>query len=869
MRSGPKAYLVATAALAGAVLLRFVLDPLMGDQLPLVTLFGAVAAAVWIGGYLPALVVVVPGYIACDYLFIAPRHTFVADVPSLVGLAAYVFTCALILAIGEAMRHAQAEAAERGEVLRVTLASIGDAVIATDTTGDVTYLNAVAERLTGWTNEDAQGEPLETVFRIVNEHTRERSPNPAERALREGVIVGLANHTVLIARGGVESPIDDSAAPIRDASGGVSGCVLIFRDVTERREAEKRDAIQLLDARLLASIVESSEDAIVRKSLDGTVQSWNAAAERLFGYDAAEAIGRHISLVIPPDRLSEENEIISRLKAGQRVEHFETVRVRKDGSPVQVSLTISPIRDAEGQVVGASKIVRDITERKATEAEREKFFTLVENSTDFIGICDPDAVPIYVNPAGLKLVGLRGVHDPRARNMREFFFPEDQQRIMEEFFPKVVADGHGEVEVRFRNFDTGAARWMAYKVRKLTDADGRVVAFATVSQDVTDRRRLEDHLRRLADDLSAADQRKNEFLATLAHELRNPMAPIGNMLEVLKRAGDDDERRAGAIETMDRQLTQLARLVDDLLDLSRITHNRIDLRRQRVDLSSVIQQAVLAARPLIDASGHRITLALSREPIYLNADPVRLTQIFGNLLNNSCKYTDPGGSIAVATARDRGDAVITIEDNGAGIPPDKLESIFEMFSQLGRTETSSQGGLGIGLTLVRRLVQLHGGSVEARSTGAGQGSAFVVRMPIEDAPEAVVPQPVTRPTQARRILVVDDNQDAAESLSMLLSITGHETKMAHDGGVAFDCAERERPDVVLLDLGLPTLSGYEVCRRIRQQPWGGEMFLIALTGWGQDEDRQKTREAGFDGHLVKPVAYDALLKLLDSLGVTR
>ena len=394
----------------------------------------------------------------------------------------------------------------------------------------------------------------------------------------------------------------------------------------------------------------------------------------------------------------------------------------------------------------------------------------------------------------------------------------------------------------------------------------RVIGFATVSQDVTDRRRLEDHLRQLADDLSEADQRKNEFMATLAHELRNPLAPISNMLEVLKRSGDDGERRAGAIETMDRQLTQLVRLVDDLLDLSRITHNRIELRRGRVELSSIIQQAVLGAQPLADAVGHRIHLALSREPIYLNADPVRLTQIFGNLLNNSCKYR--------SWRLDHGDEARDRRRGHYHRGQRRRHSVrqarddFEMFEQLDRSGPSSQGGLGIGLTLVRRLVQMHGGSVEARSAGVGKGSVFVVRMPIEDAPEAIALQPVTRPSHVRRILVVDDNFDAAESLSMLLSITGHETSMAHDGGVAYDCAERERPDVVLLDLGLPTLSGFEVCRRIRQEPWGREIFVIALTGWGQDEDRQKTREAGFDGHLVKPVAYDALLRLLDSLGVT-
>ena len=861
------AYPFAIAALAAAVLLRWVLDPLMGDQLPLVTLFGAVAATVWFGGYLPGLVVAIPGYLLCHYLFIQPRGLFAFDLATMVGLAAYLFTCAIIIGIGEAMRRAQARAAERSDLLRVTLGSIGDAVITTNMHGEVSYLNAVAEKLTGWTSDEALGEPLETVFRIVNEQTREPAPNPAERALQSGAIVGLDNHTVLLAKGGVEHPIDDSAAPITDAEGNISGSVLIFRAISERRDFEKRDAVRLLEARLLASIVESSDDAIVRKSLDGIVQSWNAAAERLFGYPAAEAIGRHISLVIPPDRLAEEDAIIARLKRGQRVEHFETVRVRRDGSQVQVSLTISPIHDAAGHVVAASKIVRDVTDRKRVEADREKFFKLVESSTDFIGICDANGVPLYMNPAGLKLVGLRGIDDPRGASVREFFFPEDQARIMDEFFPSVIANGHGEVDVRFRNFDTGTARWMAYKVLKLTDTAGQMVGFATVSQDVTDRRRLEDHLRSLAADLSEADQRKNEFLATLAHELRNPLAPLSNMVAVLKLAGDDETRRANAIETMDRQLTQLVRLVDDLLDLSRITHNRIELRRGRVELSSVIQQAVHTARPLVDAAGHRLILALSREPIHLNADPVRLSQVFGNLLNNSSKYTEPGGTITVTTARETGDAVIVVEDTGVGIPADQLENVFDMFSQLDRSGKSSQGGLGIGLTLVRRLVQMHGGSVEARSAGAGQGSAFVVRLPIEEVAATDEPEVLKRPTQARRILVVDDNRDAAESLSMLLSITGHETAMAHDGAAAYESADRERPDVVLLDLGLPTLSGYEVCRRIRQQPWGREMFVIALTGWGQDEDRQKTREAGFDGHLVKPVAYDALLRLLDSLGV--
>ena len=628
-------------------------------------------------------------------------------------------------------------------------------------------------------------------------------------------------------------------------------------------------ADRLLDARLLAAIVESSDDAIISKSLDGIIQSWNAAAERLFGYTAEQAVGRHISLVIPQDRIAEEDEIIASLKAGRRVEHFETERLRSDGRRIYVSLTISPIKDDAGNVVGASKIVRDITDRRRGEAERERLVTLVENSTDFIGISDPEGVPLYVNPAGLKLVGLENMDDARRTHIREFFFPEDQARIMDQFFPSVVATGHGEVEVRFRNFRTHEARWMSYKVLKLTESDGRIVGYATVSQDVTHRKQLEDNLRRLATDLSEVDRRKNEFLATLSHELRNPLAPLRNMVEILKRGSR--EHAALAVDMMERQLGQLVRLVDDLLDISRITHNRIELRRSRVEVASAIHQAVEGARPLAEEAGHRIEVRLPRESIYVNADPVRLAQIVGNLLNNSCKYTPAGGRISVTAERDGNEAVITVADTGIGIPPANLSSIFEMFAQIDGSIERSRGGLGIGLTLVKRLVEMHGGSIEARSEGEGQGSEFIVRMPaiIEAAAAATIAAAPQRTANNYRILVVDDNEDAATSLATLLQMTGHESFTAFDGPAALEAMERHRPDAVLLDIGLPGLSGYEVCRRARAQPWGSDMTLIALTGWGQEEDRQKTQDAGFDGHLVKPVEYAALVAQLDALGATR
>ncbi len=863
-----KNYAIGFAILAAVILLRWLLDPILGNALPLVTLYGAVAAAVWLGGYRLAIPVSILGYLTCHYLFIPPRgYLYLDDAANVVGVIAYLFTCALIIVFGEVARLSHFRVTESRETFRVTLRSIGDAVITTDNNSHITYINEVGESLTGWSYSEALGKPLEQVFKIVNEVTRKSVENPVERALREGVVVGLANHTVLINKNGKEYPIDDSAAPIRDELGHVSGCVLIFRDVTQQRLSENEKSRQLHTARVLASIVQYSNDAIISKSLDGIIQSWNAAAESLFGYTSEEVIGKHISLVIPQDRVAEEDQIIERLKAGLPVEHFETVRRRNDDSRIDVSLTVSPLKDDEGNVIGASKIVRDVSERKRAESERQKFVTMIESSTDFIGMCDLQGVPFFINRAGLDLVGLESIEAASGVTIVDFFFPEDQDRIMKQFFPSVLKNGNGEIEIRFRNFKTGEARWMAYKVLTLTDVDDKPVGFATVSQDITERKRLENDLRNLAADLSETDRRKNEFLATLAHELRNPLAPMSNMLEVLKRSEGDVEVLKNAHATIERQLNQMVRLVDDLLDLNRITHDRLELRRSQVELSAVIQQAIEVAQSLFNAANQELSVDLPHEPLYLTADRARLAQVFGNLLNNSSKYTQANGKIAIKARRDGGEVVVTVSDNGAGIPSDKLKSIFEMFNQVDRTADDAQGGLGIGLTLVRRLVEMHGGSVEATSAGEGQGSEFIVRLPVtrsspvsENEPAKVEALPAEH-----SILVVDDNRDSAESLSMLLQITGNKTYLAHDGMEALEAVEKYRPEVVLLDIGLPKLNGFEVCRRVREFPWAQGTVMIALTGWGQDDDRRKSKEAGFDGHLVKPVDYDKLLALLNTL----
>jgi PAS domain S-box-containing protein len=643
---------------------------------------------------------------------------------------------------------------QQSELLRITLASIGDAVITTDTEGRVTSLNPVAESLTGWTQQDAQGKPLDDVFRAFHEESGQPVVNPATKSLREGQVVGLANHAVLRARDGTERAVDDSAAPIKDPQGNVLGVVLIFRDVTEARRA--------VEARLrLSAIVESSDDAIISKNLDGIIVSWNKAAERLYGYTAEEVVGKPIALLVPPDQPDELPGIMARLRRGERIEHFETVRVCKDGRRLDVSLTISPVKGAGGRIIGASKIARDITARKQAEE-------MLRQS-----------------------------------------------------------------EARFRQIATENAS--------------------------------------LLEALKEADHRKDEFLAILAHELRNPLAPVKNAVQILQAKGPPVPELQWARGVIDRQVRQLTRLVDDLLDVSRINKGKIELRKERAPLAEVVNGAVEASRPLIEKWGHKLTVALPAEPLFLEADQARLSQVVQNLLNNAAKYTEQGGRIWLTAERQGDQALIRVKDTGIGIPPAMLSRIFDMFTQVDRSLERSQGGLGIGLTLVQRLVELHGGTVKVVSPGPGKGSEFTIRLPI--APEVrgkEMQQPGADGEEEagskRRILVVDDNKDAADSLAMLLRITGNEVHSAYDGLEAVGAVAAFQPDIVLMDIGLPKLNGYDAARRMREQPSGQGAVLIALTGWGQDEDRRRSKEAGFDYHMVKPVDPAELQGLLRELG---
>ncbi|HEX4144668.1 MAG TPA: CHASE3 domain-containing protein [Pirellulales bacterium] len=534
------------------------------------------------------------------------------------GLAAFVW---LLNRHFRAINKSAAALYEQKELLRATLASIGDGVIVTDAGGRVTFLNAVAENLTGWRAGDAIGRPLEAVFYIVNEETRKKVDNPAMRALREGRIMGLANHTVLISKDGTEWPIDDSAAPIADSNRVTCGAVLVFREIKERKHQEQE---------LLAQTAKLEE----------------------------------------------------------------------------------------------------------------------------------------------------------------------------------------------------------------------------------------------------SDRRKTEFLATLAHELRNPLAPINNALQLWPHAENNREQMEQLRATMDRQVRQMIRLIDDLMDVSRISRGKIQLRKQAVSIDTLLQGALESLKPFIESLGHHITLATADVALCVNGDVARLTQVFGNLLHNAAKYTGRSGTIWISALRRGQDAVISIRDNGPGIPRHMLSEIFEMFRQVDATLDRSHGGLGIGLTLVKRIVEAHGGTVEARSEGPGAGTEFIVTLPALPAKAngESVPGRRNRIHQLsnlprHKILVVDDVEASATTMAMLLRAIGQDVEIRYDGMAALDWLTTGKADVVFLDISMPGMDGYEVARRIRAMPRLNNLVLVALTGYGQDEDRRKAFEAGFNHHLVKPVSIDALEQLLQGLPV--
>ncbi|MEO5859259.1 MAG: PAS domain S-box protein, partial [Pyrinomonadaceae bacterium] len=914
--------------------------------------------------------------------------------------------------------------------LATTLASIGDGVITTSSTGVVAHLNPVAESLTGWKSGEAVGRPIEEVFSIVNETTRETIESPVSRAIRSRSIVELENHTLLIRPDGTEIAILDSAAPIFADDGDIEGAVLIFHDYSSRRETQRkleRSEYELRDffenatvgihwvgedgtilranqheldmvgyareeyvghniadfhadapvidkilqaltageslhehpARLnckdgsiknvlissnvfredgkfihtrcftrdvtafivaeeakehLAAIVGASLDAIISKALDGTITSWNEGAEHHFGYTAEQAIGKNVRMLIPEDRLEEEKMIVDRLKKGERITTYDTVRLRSDGTPIEVSLTISPIKDASGQIVGASKFARDITDRKSAEravAESEERLRLALDAGR-MGTWEWRIAENKViwSPGLEKIHGLEpGTFDGTFEAYKNDIHPDDRERVLGEMTRTLNEGRDHHVEYRLLLSD-GTVTWVEGRGKLFGDDSGAPVRMLGICADITGRKQAEhqlrekekqlvrngevfkrlveqspfgiytvdsqfrlhqvsigaqvvfrnvrpligrdfaevmrilwpeplasdllaifrhtletgesylapsltaprsdiedvesyewqlhrvtlpesqfgvvcyffdstklkqteEELRTVAANLSEADRRKNEFLAMLAHELRNPLAPIRNSLQIMQITSVNGDQ--AALDMMERQLNQLVRLVDDLLDISRISTGKIELRKDRIELASFIKHAVEAVRPTCENLGIELRVELPKEPIFMEGDSTRLAQVIGNLLNNSAKFTDRGGAIGLFVSKEEAQAAITVRDDGIGIAPDEIGVIFDMFVQADTSIKRSSSGLGIGLTLVKNLIEMHGGTVTAASGGLGHGTEFVIRLPILAEMENATPSGAAKlaaknQSTARRVLVVDDNVDSASSMEMLLRI---------------------------------------------------------------------------------------------------
>lgn len=722
-------YACALLVTALALLLRWMLDPWLGDQVPFITLFGAVAVVSWLLGTGPAVLSVLAGLGGSHLLMPDAGNSLrLGLLPALVLHLLYLLGCALIMVIAAQARRRRREASRATRQLsdnESRLQQILDAlpVLVAYVDRDLHYRfnNAAYTQMFGLRPEQLAGKH---VRELVGAEAFARIRAPLQAVLR-GEPQQL--RTELDYQGIGRRQMSIKMVP-HWSEGQVDGYFAVIEDISDRLQGE-------LERAHLAAIFESADDAVISKRLDGTVISWNAGAERLFGWTAAEMVGQRIDRIIPPDLLDEERHILSQLRQGLRLKHFETERLRRDGRRIPLSMTVSPIRGESGQVVGASHISRDISERKTAEAQ-----------------------------------------------------------------------------------------------------------------------------------MAAADRRKDEFLAMLAHELRNPLAPILNAAQFMDQHGGLPAALQPARAIIERQASHMRRLVDDLLDLSRINRGQITLKTHDLDLVPLLAAVVEAWQSQVHAAGLELAWQAPAVAVWVHADETRLSQVFGNLLSNAIKYTPRGGRINVRLTADADRCAVRICDTGIGLAADQLELVFEMFAQVDTSLERSQSGLGIGLTLARQLIVLHRGTLTAHSDGAGQGTCLLTQLPTvaQPLPAALDSAPASQlPARPLRLLLAEDNPDVAHSLIMMLELAGYTVLHASDGHAALELVTGSHPDVALLDIGMPLLNGYEVAQRIRALPGGERIRLLALTGWGQDEDRRRASEAGFDAHCTKPVDFTMLRALID------
>jgi hypothetical protein len=725
------------------------------------------------------------------------------------------------------------------------------AMLILDTDGRVATWNQGAEAIKGWKADE-----------IIGQHFSRFYPSESiKAALPERELTGAAkdgrfeNEGWRIRKDGSRFWANVIITALRDTDRRLIGYAKVTRDLTDRRRHE--ESLRHNEARF-RSLVEGVRDyAIFMLDTDGRVTTWNAGAQHIMGYDAIEAIGEHLATFYPKDGREREladHELQTAMTDGRFED--EDWRMRKDGSRFWASVILTAVRDPSGTLIGFSKITRDLTERRKHEStlrqSEERVRLLVESVVDYSIITVDEQG--FVNGWNMGAERITQFSGPEilGRHFSHLYPPEDiasnkpwQQLIRANAGSRVNEEG-------WRVRKDGSQFWANSVIGKLPSGEIAGATFYIVTQDLTQRR----HAESLAD----TAQKMHEFIAMLAHELRNPLAPIRNAVALMQRRNIQDPIVETMRKTIERQSGQLARIIDELLDVNRVARGQFTIEKETVDLRDILHRAIETSRPLIDSRQHTLNLDIGPNPIPVHADPMRLQQVVVNLLNNAAKYTPSQGTISLIAREEDGNAEIRVRDTGKGIPRDSLDRVFDLFIQLEPNSGSALGGLGVGLALVRRIVELHGGRVQARSEGLGRGAEFSVRLPISQSPLHALSEEFAdeKYENAVRVLICDDNVDAADSLALMLQAVGQEARAVYDGATALRLCGTYRPHLILLDIGMPHMSGYDVVRALRAAPGGEEPVIAAVTGWGQDADKVRAREAGFDRHFTKPISEGAL-----------
>jgi PAS domain S-box-containing protein len=784
--------------------------------------------------------------------------------------------------------------------------SSDDAIVTKDLKGIVTSWNRAAERLFGYAAQEAVGRDI----RFIISPDRMEEERQVLRRVGEGVIVEPFD-TTRVRKDGVLIDVSMTVWPIKDPAGRITGVSQIARDITGRQQADELH-------RRLAAIVEASDDAIISKDLNGVIQSWNQGAERMFGYTSAEAVGQSIRMIIPKDREDEETAVLDRIRRGEKIDHFETLRRRRDGTALPISLTVSPIRNEAGTVIGASKIARDISDRKRAEekADQEHHRTafvaqMAETLPTYLdyrktlkaiaalavpAIADWCALDVVQDDDEVERLAVVNADPARTRVAREIALryedptlPYSARHVIRTATPVLIpqitdemitAASHGDQQRIDAIRSLGLISYLCVPIMVNGQAFG-ALALATAesgrryadgdlrfAEDLAWRIGLAMENARSYEELQRANRLKDEFLATLSHELRTPLNAILGYARMVRAGMVSGASLTGAVTTIERNATALNQMVEDVLDVSRIVVGKMRLSVQPIELPLLLHEAVDTIKPAADAKHIRIHTVIDSQVGPISGDPDRLRQIVWNLLSNAVKFTPKEGQIQVRLERINSSVEIIVSDTGIGIPPDFLGHIFDRFRQADSSTTRDHAGLGLGLSIVRNLAELHGGTVSASSGGPGTGATFRVRLPLmivhpeplED--KRVHPQHDSKPLVERlpdltgtHVLAVDDEPDALKLLADILQAAGARVTTARSGAAALDKIGTTRPDVVVADLGMPLMDGFELIRRLRES--GDELVrdvpAAALTAYARSEDRARTLQGGFEMHLAKPV----------------